>query len=341
MKALILNDGSLRVGDVADPTPEPGHLLVKTLACTICASDHHMVHHGHRLAGWSREHGGPFDFDPQQDLVLGHEICAEVVERGADTTGAIEVGQRVVTQAPILHAGGLDVLGYSNRFPGGFSEYLVMSESMVLPVPDNVSDDVAALAEPLSVGMQYTRIADPQPNEAPIVIGCGAIGLAMVAALKSRGHGPVIAVDYSPMRRATAAAAGADVVVDPAEEVPFDAWRREAPRGSACLVFECVGAPGVLDSIFTDAPYMARVIVAGQCLDDDTIFAGAAHTKALNVQFGGMPLPVDFEDSLAALAAGTVDGAAWITGHASLDDAVQAFADSTDTERHTRIAVVP
>jgi threonine dehydrogenase-like Zn-dependent dehydrogenase len=335
-----LKSGALRVADVPDPVPGQGQLLAKSLACTICASDHHMVRHGHRLAAWSREVGGPFDFDADQDLVLGHELCAEVVEYGPDTEGTIPVGERVVTGPMILHGRGMAIVGYSNDYPGGFGEYLVLSESSVLAVPDETPTDCAALMEPLSVGMLYTRVADLQPGDVPLVIGCGAIGLAVVSALRWRGFGPIVASDLSPMRRRVAADAGADVVVNPTEEPPFEAWQRVA-EGGRCVVFECVGAPGVLNDIFDGAPWMSRVIVAGQNLSDDTLFTASAHTKGLNVQFGGMPDPRDYSDALDAISRGEIDVEPWLTGAAALDDAVKAFDDSTETERHTRIAIHP
>lgn len=340
MRALVLNSGALRVDEVPDPAPSEGQLVAKSLACTICASDLHMIHHGHRLAAWSRAAGGPFDFDADRDLVLGHELCAEVVEYGPGTERTIPPGERVVTGPMILHDRGMAIVGYSNDFPGGFGEYLVLSESSVLAVPDGTPTDRAALMEPLSVGMLYTRVADLQAGDVPLVIGCGAIGLAVVSALRWRGIGPIIASDFSPMRRRAAAAAGADVVVDPAEDPPFAVWERAA-KGGHCVVFECVGAPGVLNGIFDGAPWMSRVIVAGQNLADDTLFTASAHTKGLNVQFGGMPDPGDYHDALGAITSGEIDVQPWLTGSATLDDAVEAFDRSTETERHTRIVVHP
>ena len=134
---------------------------------------------------------------------------------------------------------------------------------------------------------------------------------------------------------------GADVVIDPNAENPMDIWATSVPMGSRCVVVECVGAPGVLNEILITAPWSSRIIVAGQNLDDDVLFTASAHTKGINVQFGGSPIGDDYTKSLAALASGTIDVSCWQTGHVNLDGAVEAFAESTDTERHTRIAVYP
>ena len=124
-------------------------------------------------------------------------------------------------------------------------------------------------------------------------------------------------------------------------EERMDIWVSNTSMGSRCVVVECVGAPGVLNEILITAPWSARVIVAGQNLDDEVLFTASAHTKGINVQFGGSTIGQDYVESLNALASGTIDVSFWQTGHVDLDGAVDAFAESTDTERHTRIAVYP
>ena len=341
MKALLLRAGELRVDQFPDPTAKAGQIIVKSLCCCICASDLHMVHNAKRLSEWSQEFGGPFNFNPQKDIVLGHEFCGEIVELGESVSGDLRIGDRVVSQPVVFGPDGFAVLGYSNEYPGGFGEYLALSEQVVQKVPESMPTETAALMEPLSVGIQYARIANLQEGEVPLIVGCGAIGLAVVAALKAEGLGPVIASDPSPFRRKSAENMGADVVVDPNAENPMDIWATSVPMGSRCVVFECVGAPGVLNEILITAPWSSRIIVAGQNLDDDVLFTASAHTKGINVQFGGSPIGDDYTKSLAALASGTIDVSCWQTGHVNLDGALEAFVESTDTERHTRIAVYP
>ena len=341
MKAMVLRSGELRIDHVPDPTPQSGQVIVKSLCCCICASDLHMVHHAERLATWSKEHGGPFDFDPHEDIVLGHEFCGEIVEIGSNISNSLSIGDRVVSQPIVFSDSGFAVLGYSNEYPGGFGEYMALSESLILPVPDEMPSETAALMEPLSVGIQYARISNVQDGEAPIVIGCGAIGLAVIAAFKEKGIGPIVAADLSPFRRQMAIQMGADIVVDPEEENPIDVWARGVALGTRCVIVECVGATGVLGEILITAPWSSRIIVAGQNLEDDIFFTASAHTKGLNVQFGGSPIASDYSNALAAISKGKIDVSVWQTGHVDLEGAVAAIADSTDTERHTRIAVHP
>ena len=108
-----------------------------------------------------------------------------------------------------------------------------------------------------------------------------------------------------------------------------------------CVIIECVGSPGVLGNLFNKAPWSSRIIVAGQNLEDDVLFTASAHTKGINVQFGGSPIPSDYETALQAITEGSIDVSLWQTGHVDLDGAIQAIEDSTDVERHTRIAVHP
>ena len=138
----------------------------------------------------------------------------------------------------------------------------LITEAMTLPVPNGLSPEHAALTEPLAVGEHAVAMGDPGPEHVFMVVGCGPVGLAVIASLKARGLGPVIAADYSAERRAAAERMGADRIVDPAADLPA----RLVGRATACpatraegliaeamgkevkrpLIFECVGAPGMI-----------------------------------------------------------------------------------------------
>ena len=343
MRAMIMRDGVLRVDSIDDPEPGRGQVLVRNLACGICASDIHLLQHGARLADWSREFGGPFSMDLDRDLVMGHEFCGEIVDHGPGATRSLREGARVTSVPTIMHDGGFAVAGYDNEYPGGFGELMVLAEDSLRVVPDDVSSDAAAMTEPLSTGFIYVRIANVAAHEVPLVVGCGAIGLGVIAGLRMAGVEPIVASDPSSFRRALALEAGAHEVVDPNERPAMQAWKAAAARkkGAGAVIFECVGVPGVLGEILEAAPWAARVVVAGVCLEPDPLFTAAAHSKALNVQFGGFPIPEDFDGALRAIADGTVDVSRWLTGHASLDGSLQAFEDAKDTQRHARIVIRP
>lgn len=94
---------------------------------------------------------------------------------------------------------------------------MVLSEPLLIEVPDHVSTAVAALTEPLAVAYRTVARAEVASDDVPLVVGCGPIGLAVIAVLKMKGVSPIVASEFSPERRALAQRLGADVVVDPQE----------------------------------------------------------------------------------------------------------------------------
>src|SRR3954452_20099251 len=145
---------------------------------------------------------------------------------------------------------------------------MLLSEALLLEVPNGLAAEHAALTEPLAVGMHAVAKANVRGGEVPLVIGCGPVGLAVIAALKLKGLHPIVAADYSPARRALAAKLGADVVVDPRVSQPYLTWAEHAqmseperaasalllPAITPAIFFECVGVPGLLQQVFEGAP---------------------------------------------------------------------------------------
>jgi len=130
----------------------------------------------------------------------------------------------------LLSAAGAATIGYSSDIPGAFAETILISEAMSLAVPNGLSPEHAALTEPLAVGEHAVAMGDPQADHVFLVIGCGPVGLAVIASLKTRGLGPVVAADYSAERRAAAERMGADRIVDPARVSPTRRGRSSACR---------------------------------------------------------------------------------------------------------------
>ena len=148
--------------------------------------------------------------DLSRDVVFGHEFCCEVLDYGPGTTRKLKPGTRVCSLPALLTPEGPKGIGYSNDYVGAYAEQMVLSEPLLLEVPNGLSAEHAALTEPLAVGVHAVAMANIQGGEVPLVIGCGPVGLAVIAALKIRGLGPIVAADYSPARRLLA------------EQVPFD-----------------------------------------------------------------------------------------------------------------------
>jgi threonine dehydrogenase-like Zn-dependent dehydrogenase len=130
-----------------------------------------------------------------------------------------------------------------------------------------------------------------------VVLGCGPVGLAVIAELKRRGLGPVVAADFSPTRRRLAEHLGADEVVDPREEPASAAWRRVAP-GRPLVVFEAVGVPGMIDRAMRMAPKDARILVVGACMESDVIQPMVGIGRELSIQFALGYQPDEFAAAL-------------------------------------------
>lgn len=340
MRAAVLREGALLEATLPDPTPGPGQVLARSLACGICGSDLHALRHLDRLAEAAAAQGGGEALDPARDLVLGHEFCAELVDFGPGTERRLRPGTRVCSMPVAGDARGFATVGYSNRYPGGFGELLVLTEALCLPVPEALETGVAALTEPLAVGIHAVAKAGLEGGEVPLVVGCGPVGLAVVAALRLRGVAPVVAADLSPRRRELAAALGAEVVVDPGEESSFAAWQRTAGSARA-VVFECVGVPGMIERVMEEAPRDARLVVAGVCMEPDRIRPLTGIAKELELRFVVGYAPEEFAAALAALAEGRVDGAPLLTGRVGLAKVAEAFGALEHPDAHAKVLVEP
>jgi threonine dehydrogenase-like Zn-dependent dehydrogenase len=190
------------------------------------------------------------------------------------------------------------------------------------------------------VGLHSVNKAGIQPGDAALVVGCGPIGLAIVVWLAARGIEPIVAVDFSPRRRELAAQLGAHVVVDPRVQPGVEAWR--AMDGLRPLViFEAVGTPGMLDRVMFEAPSHARVVVAGVCMEPDTIRPLIGIVKEINLQFVFGYDPTEFADTLRAIAEGEIDVAPMMTGTVGLDGVADAFRVLADPEQHVKLLVEP
>lgn len=334
MRAAVTTGEGILVREVPQPVPGPGQVLVAPLATGICGSDLHAAE-GMRAAG--------ADAPP---IVMGHEFCARVVAYGPDCVERVSIGDRVVA---IPYAAG-QLLGLNPVLPGGFAERMVVDEQVLLPVPDGLSDEAAALTEPLAVGVHAAAAGALEPGRTALVIGCGPIGLAVIAALKGRGHAPVVAADLSPVRRRAAERLGADVVVDPAVTSPYEglgpAERAAAPMfdedGTPDVVaFECVGVPGLLQQVIEGVPRHTRIVVVGVCMVPDTIQPLMAVTKELSMSFVFGYRRAEFAEALAMLADGRVPPGPMITGHTDLDGVAKAFAELANPDHQVKIIVRP
>ena len=378
MKAVACKEAELSVVDRDTPTPGKGQVLIDVLRCGICGSDLHARHHADELGAVMEETGYDGHIGAEHEIVFGHEFCGEIAEHGPGCRKELAAGSHVVAFPLLRQDEGVHGIGLSTEAPGAYAEHLLVEESLTVPVPNGLPPDLSALTEPMAVGWHAVRRGEVKKGTVAIVVGCGPVGLSVISLLKARGVRTVVASDYSPGRRALATACGADVVIDPAEDSPFDKPAdsghidtvpdilelavgtvekiRRVPKGSwqiwraidrlgikpkSPVIFECVGVPGVIDEIIGAAPFFSRVVVVGVCMGDDRIRPSMAINKEIELRFVIGYTPLEFRDTLHMLAEGKVDATPMVTGVVGLDGVDAAFTALGDPERHAKILIDP
>ena len=249
----------------------------------------------------------------------------------------------------------------------------------MMTIPNGLSDDLAALTEPMAVAWHAVRKGEVQKKDVAIVIGCGPVGLGVICMLKASGVRTVIAVDFSTSRRALAKRCCADVVIDPKINSPYASWEEYGFLGNLPMafelavsakekmdalpmpwwltwriadalgatapkrpvIFECVGLPGVIQGVIDGAPLFSRVVVVGVCMKSDTLEPALAINKEIELRFVLGYTPIEFRDALHMIADGKVNCAPLITGTVGLDGVENAFHALADPEQHAKILINP
>ncbi len=341
MKAAYIQNGAVRVGDMPDPMPSKGQALVRTHRCGLCASEQHFLHAGQNVVDLSKKFGGPYAaIDMTKPFVPGHEYVGEVIDYGAGSKRTVKPG-RMVTSVPIMRqAGSHAVIGFSHDCPGGFGEYMLLDEDMLMEITGGLDDDRAAMIEPLAVGLEHVRRGHPVKGDVPLVIGCGAIGLGVIAGLKLMGIGRIIAADFHATRREAALRMGADIALDPREVSPYTPLP-DLNGAQANLVYECVGRPGLLQMLIQSVSFGARIVMGGYCMEPEQLFVFAAQNKRLTVHFAGGEEPQDMELAMRSIADGKIDVSSWIGEHIGLSGVANALAAMSGPDAPVRSVVDP
>ncbi|MGH9094421.1 MAG: zinc-binding dehydrogenase, partial [Acidimicrobiales bacterium] len=378
MRAVACEAGKLEVVDVPDPRPAEGQVVLQVSRCGICGSDLHARQHCDELAEVMVESGYDGFMRSDQRVVFGHEFSGEIAEYGPRCRRRHPTGSPVVALPMRRGDGGVHPTGLSAAAPGAYAEQVVVEESLLLPVPNGLAPAVAALTEPMAIGLHAVRRGQVSKRRLAIVLGCGPIGLAVISVLKAQGVRSVVASDPSPGRRALAAACGADFVVDPLDQSPYAAIEprgtlRTMPDGAELLVgtmeklgrlpipwhpvmraaerlglgpegpaiFECVGVPGMIDGIIAGAPFYPRVVVVGVCMGQDRLRPAMAIGKEVDLRFVLGYTPLEFRETLHLLADGTLDVSPIVTGTVGLDGVAAAFDILGEADSQAKILIDP
>ncbi|MFT3727162.1 MAG: zinc-binding dehydrogenase [Terricaulis sp.] len=339
MRAAVMRGDRFVVEERPAPKPGPGDVLVKVRACGICGSDLHYFKHAPEIIDMAAKLGASTD-EMRRTLregpVLGHEFVCEVVAFGPETQQTMKVGDRVASMPFVLKDGAPVLVGSSPEVGGAYAEYMLLSEALLLPVPEAVADDAAALIEPLGIAVHAVNKAKLDGDETAVVVGCGPIGLTVIAVLKARGVANIIAADLSPKRRALAEKMGATQIIDGRAQSAVTA----AGAGKV-VVFENTGAPGMFGRILNEAPQNTKVVVTGIAAGEESFLPMIAIMKEISVAFVIYYTAEEFAEALSLIERDALDWRALVTGEVGLEEVTQAFADLSDPERHAKILIKP
>ena len=332
--SVLRGTKDLVVEERPEPVPGPHEVLVRVSSVGVCGSDVHYYEHG-RI--------GSYVVD--EPLVLGHEAAGEVVALGESVT-RLGVGQRVSVEPGVPDfscrqclAGRYNLCEGMQFYAtppvdGAFAELVTVHEQFAHPVPDTLTDDAAALLEPLSVGLWACRKAAVGPGARVLVTGAGPVGLVAAQAALALGAASVAVTDVNPHRLALALDLGVTEAVD-VSETPVSASGREVD-----VLLECSGHPAATaDAIRAVAP-AGTIVLVGMGGDEMMLPVSRIQERELTVT-GTFRYAHTWPGAIALAASGRVQLDRLVTGHYGLDQVADALSVTRTDPHAVKPMVVP
>ncbi len=339
MKAAVIHAArDLRVSDVEAEAPGPGEVEVRIRAGGICGSDLHYY-----------QHGGFGTVRIREALIPGHEIAGEVAAVGAGVT-RVRPGDRVAVnpsrpcghceyclEGRPRHCLEMRFLGSAMRFPhvqGGFRERLVCSEAQAVLLPEQLSLELAAFAEPLSVCLHAANQAGELMGRRVLVTGSGPIGALAILVARHAGAREIVSTDLADAPLAIARRIGADAAIN--MRTGADAFERfAAGKGHFDIVFEASGSGAALASAIGAARPGAVIVQVGLGVEM-TVPINAIVAKEIALR-GTFRFDREFEWAVQFLGSGAIDVRPLLTEVIPLDEAVRAFELAGDRSRAMKV----
>ena len=325
-----INDVRLDTVDV--PEPGPDDALIKVAACGICGSDLGYIAQGGLMP-------------PGVPMPLGHELSGTVAAFGENVSHLV-VGQKV-TVNPMANGHAIGNGGSE----GAFAPWLQVKDvasapESVLPLPEGMSFDQAALIEPLSVAMHGVHQSGIEAGQTALVMGAGPIGLCTVVVLKYYSVQRIVVADMSARRLAVARQLGAEVVCKVPESELEDCLREAhgeaavmgTPVPATDVYIEATGVGSVLEQAIGLAKEGATIVVLGVHKTPIELHPLTLLIKELRL-VGSMAYPGEFPQVIDMLQGGAVDVAPLISHHFELKDFLQALALAGDPDRAAKVMI--
>lgn len=350
MKALRWHGrDDIRLDTVPQPQPTRDELLISVSACGICGSDLKEWRSG-PVVIVDGEHPATRVRPP---ITMGHEFIGVVADMGSDVRGW-KVGDRVALEAEMrcgtcwqcvrgnYHLCAMAAyLGFNAD--GGLAEFVTLNPAQAIRIPDTVSDDEAALLEPLSVAVHAARRGAVELGDSVAVQGCGAVGLGVLAAVRAKGAGVIAAIDPTDRRRGLAIEMGANLAFVGADEAAeHDATSEVASAGGYDVVFECSGHPAGVQSAIDLTRRGGTIVTVGLFTGPVPVDLNAITMNERKI-VGSLGYQRDFPRAMALLGAGRIDASAFVTAKVALDDVIDGgFVELYERGgNHVKILVVP
>lgn len=340
LAALLYGQEDLRLERVADPTPNAGEVVIQVAAATTCGTD---------LKVWRR--GGHAKM-LQPPTLFGHEAAGTIVALGAGVTGW-QIGDRVVANnsAPCLHCFFCQRQEYSlcpnlTFNNGTFAEYLKIPapivEQNLLPIPDGLPAEVAAMTEPLACVLHGVARSNVKPGDRVVVLGDGAIGLMFVGFLAQQGA-EVLLFGGSASRLEIGTKLGASQTFNYRQVTDVPALVRDLTDGwGADVVIEATGVPAVWETAIACARPGATVNLFGGCPKNTTITVNTEqlHYSELTLKGVFHNTPYHVRAALDLLASRTLPFELLISGQQPLHQLEQVFQAMKDRQV-IKVAIAP
>ena len=325
----------LRVEQVTFPDPRPDEAVVDIVYGGICGSDLHYWRDG--AAGESVL---------RAPMVLGHEVVGTVAIPAADgsgppagtrvavhpaTPGAGD-GSRYPADRPNLSPGGT-YLGSAAHYPhreGAFAEHAVLPSRMLRPLPDSLTWELAALAEPAAVAWHAVNRAGSVHGRRVLVVGAGPIGVLVVACARRAGAAEVVAVDLHPRPLALAEQLGATATVAATDTDALAVV-------DADVVVESSGSAAGLATALRGATRGGRVVLVGLLpAGEQPVLVSLAISRELEL-VGSFRFADEIDDVIVALADGSLPVGPVVTHRYGLGQTLEAFAVAGDPIRSSKV----
>ena len=296
MKVLNIHEvGDVRLDDYIRPDHGPNDVVVKMMAVGICGSDLSYI----KFGGIMRAPGGV--------TPIGHEGAGEVLHVGSEVQG-INAGDPVIIN-PMNTPSNVG----SGGPEGAFVHELLVREARlghsILPIPEGVPYDVAAMCEPLAVALHGVNRANLKPGDKAVVFGCGPIGLGMILWLVDRGITDVVAFDLAPERLERAMALGARAAFDPTKvdlyetlgELHGKEMCMHKPAVGTDAYLDAAGAPSIPTDVINICKFQSRLVVTAVYYKPVEIPLGTMLTSEMEITTA-VGYPTEMPEVVASMA---------------------------------------